>query len=230
MIAAGPRVGSRYLEPDLIRVLVVEDHELIREGIKKVVRSARDIRIVGETDSLDGALHFLERNQVDVVSLDITLPDCNGLDGLLRLRASYPRTPVLMLSMHTEERFALRALQAGAAGYITKAMAAEEVVRAVRMIGSGSRFIGARVGELLADAIAVDSSPRAVDVLSPREKEIVRLLAAGLQVKQIAARLDVSVSSVNTYRMRIFRKTGLKSNSGLIRFALLNGLDSEVDG
>ncbi len=156
--------------------------------------------------------------------LDISLPDYDGLDGLAELRRRFPEQRVVMLSMYAEERYAVSALRAGAAGYITKAMAAEELVKAIRQVVAGSTYIGPRLAELMARQ-ALDPEPLpSHHSLTAREAEIVALIGAGMQIKQVAAQLGISVSSVNTYRNRIFRKMGLSSNAALIRYALISGL------
>jgi two-component system invasion response regulator UvrY len=210
----------------MIRIVIADDHELIREGVKKIIRACADIRIVGEAADLARTLALVARHAPDVVVLDISLPGHEGLEGLAELRGSFPAQLVVMLSMYDEERYAVSALRAGAAGYITKAMAAEELVRAIRQVVAGTTYIGPGLAELMARQ-ALDPAPLASHLsLTPRETEIVALIGAGMQVKQVAAELGISVSSVNTYRNRIFRKMGLTSNAALIRYALKAGLVS----
>jgi DNA-binding NarL/FixJ family response regulator len=210
----------------MIRIVIADDHELIREGVKKIIRSCADLRVAGEAADLARTIALVEQHGPDVVVLDISLPDYEGLDGLAELRRRFPEQRVVMLSMYGEERYAVSALKAGAAGYITKAMAAEELVRAIRQVVAGSTYIGPRLAELMArQALEPEPQPSHLS-LTPREAEIVRLIGAGMQVKQVAAELGISVSSVNTYRNRIFRKMGLSSNAALIRYALKSGLVS----
>jgi two-component system invasion response regulator UvrY len=210
----------------VIRIVIADDHELIREGVKKIIRACADIRIVGEAADLARTLALVARHAPDVVVLDISLPGHEGLEGLAALRRSFPAQKVVMLSMYDEERYAVSALRAGACGYITKAMAAEELVRAIRQVVAGTTYIGPELAELMARR-ALDPAPLASHLsLTPRETEIVALIGAGMQVKQVAAELGISVSSVNTYRNRIFRKMGLASNAALIRYALKAGLVS----
>ncbi|WLI91368.1 response regulator transcription factor [Massilia sp. R2A-15] len=210
----------------MIRIVIADDHELIREGVKKIIRSSADLRIVGEAADLARTLALVAQHQPDVVVLDISLPEHDGLEGLAELRRQFPEQKVVMLSMYAEERYAVSALRAGAAGYITKAMAAEELVKAIRQVVAGSTYIGPRLAELLARQ-ALDPEPRpSHHNLTAREAEIVALIGAGKQVKQVAAELGISVSSVNTYRNRIFRKMGLSSNAAVIRYALKSGLVS----
>jgi DNA-binding NarL/FixJ family response regulator len=161
-----------------------------------------------------------------VVVLDIGLPGQEGLDGLLALRRAYPEQRVIMLSMHAEERYAVSALKAGAAGYVSKTMAAEDLIKAIRKVMEGGVYVGTRLAELLAQEACAPEPAVAHLRLTAREADIVALIGAGLQVKQVAAELGISVSSVNTYRNRIFQKTGLASNAALIRYALQHGLAS----
>jgi DNA-binding NarL/FixJ family response regulator len=210
----------------MIRIVIADDHELIREGVKKIVRSHPDVRIVGEAADLAGTLALIGQHDPDVVVLDIDLPDCTGLDGMAELRRHFPRQRLVLLSMYGEEKYALSALRAGAGGYVTKSMAADELVRAVRQVAAGETYIGPRFAEQMARQMLVGDESPAHDRLTPREAEIVALIGAGQQVKQVAAQLGISVSSVNTYRNRIFRKLGLQSNAALIHYALKHGLVS----
>jgi DNA-binding NarL/FixJ family response regulator len=232
---------ARFFQPDwhehmgqahLIRLVIADDHELIREGIKKIVRPCVDLKVVGEAADLRQAIALVAQVRPDVVVLDVTLPDFDGLEGLAELRRHFPGLRVVMLSMHPEERYALPALRAGALGYVSKTTASAELVEALRKAAEGTRYIGPRVAELLASETCRPLAKPALylaqhlphELLTPRELEIVALIGAGLQVKQVAAELGISISSVNTYRNRIFRKMGLSSNAGLIRYALRHGL------
>jgi DNA-binding NarL/FixJ family response regulator len=208
----------------LIRLVIADDHELIREGVKKIIRSSPDLRVVGEAADLSQTIALVAQHQPELVVLDISLPGYDGLEGLAELRGQYPGLRVVMLSMYSEERYALAALKAGACGYVTKTMAAEELVTAIRRVAAGGNYIGPRLAELLAQG-ACGSEPAAPHLsLTAREGEILALIGSGLQVKQVAGELGISVSSVNTYRNRIFHKMGLSSNAALIRYALKQGL------
>lgn len=213
-----------YKEHTVIRLVIADDHELIREGVKKIVRHCADLKVVGEAADLKQALALVAQVRPDLVVLDVTLPDADGLAGLAELRRHFPGLQVVMLSMHAEERYALDALRAGALGYVSKAAATVELVACLRQAGQGSAWIGPRVAELLAREAATPSLAPPHHLLTVREGEIVALIGAGLQIKQVAAELGISVSSVNTYRRRIFRKMGLASNAALIRYALQHGL------
>jgi two-component system invasion response regulator UvrY len=207
----------------LIRLVIADDHELIREGIKKIVRHCADLKVVGEAADLRQAIPLIAQVRPDLVVLDVTLPDADGLEGLGALRRHFPGLRVVMLSMHPEERYALAALRAGALAYVSKGAATAELVEALRKAGQGAPWVGPRVAALLAREAASPTAPPH-HLLTRREGEIVALIGAGLQVKQVAAELGISISSVNTYRNRIFRKMGLSSNAALIRYALRHGL------
>jgi two-component system, NarL family, invasion response regulator UvrY len=208
----------------LIRLVIVDDHELIREGIKKIMRPCVDLKVAGEAAGLRQAVALVAQVRPDVVVLDIGLPDSDGLDGLVELRRCFPELRVVMLSTHPEERYALAALRAGALGYVSKASSSADLVDAVRKAGQGARWLGPRVAGLLMQEASCPLAAPPHHLLTPREGEIVALIGAGLQVKQVAAELGISISSVNTYRNRIFRKMGLSSNAALIRYALRHGL------
>lgn len=204
----------------MIRVFIADDHELIRMGVKKVIRTSKDIRIVGEACNIEEMLQFVPQVKPDIVVLDINFPENDGFSGLMTLRRLFPELPVLILSMFPEERYAIRALKAGAAGYISKAMAAEELVEAIRKVMSAGTYISPRMAEILALDYRNPGNASPHDRLASRELQIVSLLGSGKQIKQIAAELSISISTVNTYRIRIFKKMGLRSNAELIRYAV----------
>ena len=208
----------------MIRIVIADDHELIREGVKKIIRSSRDMKVVGEAGDIEQAVELLARYTPDIAILDISLPGHDGLEGLAEVRRRFPGLPVLILSMYPEERYAIRALKTGAAGYITKAMAAEELLIAIRKVMAGGSYLSPRVVELLAMGVREPKFASLHECLTGREQQIVSLIGAGKQVKQIAAELAISISSVNTYRGRIFKKMGLSSNAALIRYAVEHGL------
>ena len=208
----------------MIRILIVDDHILIREGIKKIVRACDDMEVAGEAGSIDEMLKLFVRSGADVIVLDITLPGSDELQGLQQIREQCPGTPVLILSMHPEERFALRALRAGASGYINKGMAVAELVQAIREVHSGRNFISPAVGALLAQDLQDRPAGLPHLRLTERELQVLRMLAAGQRIKSIALELAITVSSVNTYRSRILSKMGMRSNAELIRYALTHGI------
>lgn len=208
----------------MIRIVIADDHVLIREGVKKIVRASKDICIVGEARDIAETLHLVAQNMPDIIVLDISLPGHDGLDGVTEVRRRFPDIPVLILSMFAEDRFAIRTLKLGAAGYVSKSMAAEELITAIRRVISTGSYISQRVAELLAADCRKSANAAFHASLTNRELQVVSLLGAGKQGKQIAAELSISISTVNTYRARIFEKMNLRSNAELIRYAVENGL------
>jgi DNA-binding NarL/FixJ family response regulator len=208
----------------LISIIVADDHELIREGVKKIVRASQDICIVGEACDIADTLDLVARHSPDIIVLDISLPGHEGLTGMTEVQRAFPDIPILILSMFPEERFAVQALKLGAAGYISKAMAAEELLKAIRRIFSSGSYVSQCVAELLASNYRKPAAASLHHCLTKRELQIVSLLGAGRQSKQIAAELSIGVSTVNTYRARIFAKMDLRSNAELIRYAVQHDL------
>lgn len=208
----------------LINVLIVDDHALIREGLKKTLSGEPDMAVVGEADNVVELFKQLERLPVNVVLLDITMPGESGLDALKELHQKYPHLPVLILSFHPEHRFAVRALKAGASGYITKESATEELVQAVRKIAGGGKHVSTALAEQLAAELTDGSGKLPHESLSDREFQVMRLFASGRKSSEIAEQLAVSVNTVNTYRMRILEKMKMQSNVELSRYALEHGL------
>ncbi len=208
----------------MINVLIVDDHALIRVGVKKTLSSEPDMVLVGEANNVVELFKQLQVLSVNIVLLDITMPGESGLDALREVRQKYPRLPVLILSFHPEHRFAVRALKAGAAGYITKETATEELVQAIRKIVGGGKYISASLAEQLAMDLDEESGKPLHETLSDREFQVMRLFALGKKSSEIAAELAVSVNTVNTYRARILEKMKMQSNVELSRYALENGL------
>lgn len=204
----------------MTRIMIADDHELIREGVKKIIRASKDLRVVGEAADIEHTLALVADLAPDILILDIGLPGVDGLDGLVEVRRRFPAMPILILSMYPEERFAIRSLRAGAAGYISKSVAAEELIKAIRKVMSGGSYISTQVAELLAADVRTPGASPSHESLAERELQILRMIGAGRQIKQIAAELQISVSSVNTYRGRIFKKMRLDSNAALIRYVV----------
>jgi DNA-binding NarL/FixJ family response regulator len=204
----------------MINVLIADDHALIREGLKKILSDEPDMTLVGEAINVAGLLKQLERLVVNIVLLDITMPGESGLDAVKELRQKYPHIPVLILSFHPEHRFAVRALKAGAAGYITKQSATEELVQAIRKIVGGGKYVSSALAEELAAELDVQTNKLPHETLSDREFQVMRLIAGGKKSSEIAEELAVTMSTVNTYRMRILEKMKMQSNVELARYAL----------
>ncbi|MBI4788993.1 MAG: response regulator transcription factor [Chloroflexi bacterium] len=208
----------------MINILIADDHALIREGFKKILKSQPDLTLVGEASNARELFARLAHLNVDIVLLDISMPGESGLEALKELRQKYPRLPVLILSVHPEERFAVRALKSGAAGYITKESAVEELVQAIRKIVGGGKYVSVALAEHLADELEAGNGRPLHEMLSNREFQVMRMIASGKKSSDIAEELSVSLSTVNTYRNRIFEKMKMQSNVDLTRYAIENHL------
>ena len=208
----------------VMNVVIADDHPLIREGLRKILTTEPDMRVVGEANNVVELLKQLERLTVNIVLLDITMPGESGLDALKELHQKYPHVPVLILSIHPEQRFAVRALKAGASGYIMKQSAVEELVQAIRKVVSGGKYVSAALAEQLATELDTVSDKPLHETLSDREFQVMRLIASGKKSHEIAEELSVSLSTVNTYRSRILEKMTMQSNVELARYAIENGL------
>ncbi|HQI83453.1 MAG TPA: response regulator transcription factor [Anaerolineae bacterium] len=208
----------------MIRVLVVDDHAVVRRGVVQIVTEAEGVQCVGEAGSSREALQLARACEYDVVVLDIHLPDGSGLDVLKQLRAFKPQTPVVMLSMYPEEQYALRALRAGAMGYLTKDSAPIELVTALRQAARGEHYVTPALAETLTAHLDDVAAAAPLETLSDREEQVLRLLAAGHTVSHIAEELTLSVKTVSTYRARLLKKLGLTSTAELIRYAVEHDL------
>jgi two-component system invasion response regulator UvrY len=210
----------------MIKVLIADDHTVVRQGLKQILANDEQLTVVGEAASGNEVLKQLENLNVDVLILDITMPGKNGLDVLKEVKRKRPALPVLVLSMHPEDQFAIRILRAGAAGYITKESAPEELVEALRKVCSGGKYVSPQLAEKLAVFIEDDTTRSLHERLSDREFEILRMLALGKTVTEVADELLLSVKTVSTYRSRVLDKMKMTTNAELTKYALQNGLIS----
>lgn len=206
------------------RFLIVDDHAVVRRGLAEILRDAFSGAEIGEAGTARDGIAALKGGAWDAVILDVTLPDRSGLDALKEMRELEPRTPVLVLSVHAEEHFAVRALKAGAAGYLNKESAPAELVSAVRKVRAGGKYVSEALGEKLAAALASGSPGAPHETLSDREFEVLRLIASGKRPTEIAGFLHLSVKTVSTYRARILEKTGMRTNAELTHYAISRGL------
>ncbi len=205
----------------MIRVFIADDHALIRDGFAKLVNGEEDIRLVGEACSAEQLFEILPTvGMVDVLLLDIGLPDRNGLEVLKDLRLRAPEVRTLVLSMHPEERYALRAIADGAAGYVTKDSASEELVKAIRRVYTKGRYFSETLTEQFMPQSRSEVQTPPHTLLSDREHEILLLIGGGMSVREVAKTLALSINTVNSYRRRLLQKMSLKSNSELIRYVL----------
>jgi two-component system, NarL family, invasion response regulator UvrY len=208
----------------MTRVLLVDDHAVVRRGVRHILTEALGDVAFGEAGKPSEALEKLEHEIWDVVVLDISLPGRGGVDALRDIKRLRPKLPVLVLSMHPEEHYALRALRAGASGYVNKEGAAEELAGAVRKVLTGGTHVSARLAETLARNLRSGSSRPMHELLSDRELEVLRGLAGGKTVKEISSELALSEKTISTYRTRLLEKMQMRSNADLIQYALHEGL------
>jgi two-component system, NarL family, invasion response regulator UvrY len=210
-----------------LRILIVDDHPIVRQGLRQTLADAADVAEIGEIGEAGDARQALElvrQGDWDAVVLDIGLPGRGGIELLKDIKQERPRLPVLILSMHPEDQYAIRALRAGAGGYLTKEAATEKLLEAIRKITTGGRFISADLAERLAMELTADVTGPPHASLSDREFEVLRLIASGLSVGDIADRLSLSVKTVSTYRARVLEKMRMKNNAELMQYALTNRL------
>ena len=208
----------------MIRVLVADDHTVVRRGVLQILSEAADMLAAGEASTGGEVLRLVQENHYDVLVLDMNMPEGSGLEVLYQLRTLRPSLRTLILSMYPERQYAVRALKAGAAGYLTKESASHELVTAVRKIAVGGRYITQTLAEELAAGLAGETSATSVERLSDREYQVMRLLAMGKTVSEIGAELSLSVKTISTYRGRILEKLNLRNTAEIIRFALQLGI------
>jgi two-component system invasion response regulator UvrY len=208
----------------MIKVLIVDDHTIVREGLKFILAQAQDIIVAGEAQAGKEALTKLNKERYDVILLDISMPGETGLELLKRIKALYPDQKILILSMYPEDQYAVRTLRGGASGYLTKETAGEELIRAVRKVAGGGKYISTSLGERLAFLVEDEIKVPRHERLSDREFEILCLIASGMTVGEIARKLSLSVSTVSTYRSRILEKMHMHTNAELTYYAFKNSL------
>lgn len=208
----------------MIKIFIADDHILIREGLKKILSLEKDIQIIGETDNSEDIISLVLKTKPDIILLDISFPGKNGLEILKELKISSPDVKALILSMHPEDKFAVRAIKSGAYGYITKESASDELIKAIRKAASGGKYISQNLAEALLNEINSPEKKKPHELLSDREFEVLRLIVSGKSQSEISQKLSLSSSSVNTYRARILKKLNLRTNADLIYYAIQNGL------
>ncbi len=208
----------------MIHILIADDHAIVRQGLKQILADAADLVVTGEAENGLEALRMLREQPYDMLLLDIAMPGKSGVEVLKQIKQELPKLPVLILSMYPEEQYAVRLIKAGAAGYLTKESAPEQLVKAIRTVAQGKRFINASVAELLANELERDSDQPPHQALSDREFQILRLLASGKTVSEIADALALSVKTISTYRVRLLEKMQLKNNAELTHYAIRNQL------
>ncbi|MCF7972612.1 MAG: response regulator transcription factor [Phycisphaerae bacterium] len=208
----------------MLKILVADDHMVVREGLKQILGEVPDIIVAGEASDGVETLHKIREDHYDLVLLDIAMPGLSGLDVLKQLKSEKPELPVLMLSMYPEEQYAVRTLKAGASGYLTKESASDELIAAIRKVCSGGKYVTASLAEKLASCLDTYSETPVHERLSDREYQVVRMIASGKTVTEIADALCLSVKTISTNRSRALTKMGMKTNAEITYYAIKHDL------
>lgn len=208
----------------MIKVLIADDHAVVRQGLRRILQDMDEMVVAGEAVNGQEVLKKVRAEAWDLVILDISMPGHSGLDILKELEHERPKLPVLVLSMHSEDQFAMRVLRAGAAGYLTKDSAPDELVKAVRKVATGGKYVSRSLAEKLAFEIGPDSNKLPHETLSDREFQVLRMIATGKAVGEIATELSLSPKTISTYRARLLEKMNLTTNAELIHYAIRNDL------
>jgi len=208
----------------VIKILIADDHSIVREGLKRILTEESDIEILGEASNYQEVLSMLRTFTPDIILLDISMPGRDGLEILKEIKMLYKKIKVLILSMHPEDRFAVRAIRSGAAGYVSKESAVEELVEAIRRVHQGNKYISNTLAEKLANSVVEESEKPAHENLSDREFQVLTLIASGKTIRDIAEGLNLSPATIASFRGRILVKLQLKSNVELTSYSLRNDL------
>lgn len=208
----------------MIKILIADDHAIVREGLKQIVAETTDIVVADEATSGHEVLKKVWDTEYDVVILDISMPGRGGVDILKQLKGQKPNLPILILSMHPEEQYAVRVLKAGAAGYLTKASAPDELITAIRRVSTGRKYVSSSLAEKLAFDLERDTEKPCHEILSDREYLVMCMIASGKRVQEIAEELCLSVKTISTYRSRVLEKMKMKNNAELMHYAMKQGL------
>ncbi|MCC7402696.1 MAG: response regulator transcription factor [Chitinophagaceae bacterium] len=205
-----------------MRILIADDHAIVRKGLKQILLEEYPTSKIGEAGDAEALIADILHEEWDVVICDMNMPGRSGLDALSQIRHTNPRLPVLILSMYPEDQYALRVLKAGASGYLAKETVHEELIKAIRTVLSGRKYITSSIAEKLVESFNDDSGKMPHELLSDREFDVFKLLAIGKSVSEIAEQLSLSATTISTYRSRIMEKMNMKSNAELARYALEN--------
>ncbi len=212
----------------MIRVLIVDDHAIVRHGLRRILDDAHGMSVAGEAANGFEALKLMNAEKWDIVLLDISMPEKNGIDTLKQIMDRSKLAKVLILSMYPEDQYAVRLMKAGASGYLTKETAPEQLVDAIRTVMAGKKHISPNLSELLLQECGVDSGKSPHEMLSDREYQVLRLIGSGKKVSEVAETLSLSVKTVSTYRTHILEKMKLRNNAELTYYVMQNGLKEQV--
>jgi len=210
----------------MIKILIADDHAIVREGFRKMVENDPDLKVVAEAENGVEALQMVRSKNIDVVILDMSMPEMSGLDCLKQIKSEFPDLPVLVFSMHPEEQYEQRVLQAGASGYLTKRTKPLEVLDAIKAVAAGKKLMSEELKERVIKGKGKLEEPHLK--LSDREFEVMKLSAKGLRAKEIGAILNISEKTVTTYRTRVLNKLGLKSNSDIVRYCIEHNIEFDA--
>ena len=213
----------------MIRIAIADDHAIVREGLKRIVSSCEGMQVVGEAADGIEVMQRVRALDIDLLMLDLSMPGRSGMELIKLVRAEKPRLRILVLSMHQEMQYAVRAIKSGASGYLTKESAPAQLEQAIRKIAAGGAFISAEVAQQLALGAMPGSAAVPHESLSNREFEVLRLLAVGISVTEIAGQLNLSVKTVSTHKANLMQKMSLANSSELVRYALRHGLTDQLE-
>jgi DNA-binding NarL/FixJ family response regulator len=208
----------------MIKILIADDHAIVREGLKQILSESPDLVVVAEASAGQEVLDKIMKNDLDLVILDIAMPGRGGLDILKEIKSQKPKLPVLILSMYPEDQYAVRVLKSGASGYLTKESAPVELVKAIRQISQGKKYISPSLAEKLAVDLEISPDRPSHETLSDREYQVMCMIASGKTLKEIADGLSLSIKTISTYRSRILEKMNMKTNAELTHYAIKNRL------
>lgn len=208
----------------MIKILIADDHPIVRAGLKQILAEALDIEVAAEAEDGHRLLRLIRKGGIDVVLLDITMPGLTGLDALKQINAERPDLPILVLSMHPEEQYGIRVLKAGAAGYLMKSTAPDQLVAAIRKVHRGGRYVSPSLAEKMAFGLQTGVSELPHEALSDREYQVLCMIASGKTVKEIGEDLALSEKTISTYRSRLLEKMGMDNNAKLTHYAIRLGL------
>lgn len=209
----------------MIRILIADDHNIVRSGLKQIIATDKDLAVVGEAGQGSEVLSKLQQGGIDLLLTDLSMPGISALDLITRARTEAPKVPIIVLSMHNESQLVSRVLRAGAAGYVTKSSDPATLLAAIRKVAMGGRFIDPCLVEAIVFGTPEDAPPHAI--LSDREYEVLQLLARGLSLAEIGSKLFVSAKTVSTHKARMMQKLGINNNADLVRYALRHGMAQE---
>ncbi len=208
----------------MLRILIADDHTILRDGLKQILRESKDMIVAGEAENGDETLAKIREQDWDVLVLDMSMPGKSGLELIKQIKQEKPKLPILILSMHKEEQYAVRTLRAGASGYLCKDSASSQLVQAIRKVASGNLFISTVVAENLARGLVSKQEEESHTMLSDRELQIFQMLASGKGITEIADQLFISVKTVSTHKTRLMQKMNLANSSELVRYAIKHEL------